>query len=182
MAQILMLQSITRAWNPGEVGRMFEAGRRYSDSPVLGVSLGPVDAAVLSTLVSQGFAVNDTETVTTAPRADSVNEFVRGPAPLGPLSPVIDPATGALINPVTGNAPASGDEFHVFGGLGRIRVRNTGDASETFTLTYYLRDGSTDTATETLAAGYDEDWPINAVGLDHLTWASTGSGASVETY
>lgn len=107
MAQILMLQSITRAWNPGEVGRMFEAGRRYSDSPVLGVSLGPVGAAVLSTLVSQGFAVNDTETVTTAPRADSVNEFVRGPAPLGPLSPAIDPATGALINPVTGGAVTS---------------------------------------------------------------------------
>lgn len=80
---------------------MFEAGRRYSDSPVLGVSLGPVDATVLSTLVSQGFAVNDTSTVTTAPRDDSVNEFVRGPAPLGPLQTTIDPTTGAVINPVT---------------------------------------------------------------------------------
>lgn len=89
---------------------------------------------------------------------------------------------GALIDPATGNTPAAGDEFHVFGGLGRIRVQNTGDSSETFTLTYYLRDGTTDTATETLAAGYDEDWPINALGLDHLTWASTGTGASVETY
>lgn len=81
---------------------MFEAGRRYSDSPVLGVSLGPVDATVLSTLVSQGFAVNDTSTVTTAPRDDSVHEFVRGPAPLGPLQPTIDPTTGALVNPLTG--------------------------------------------------------------------------------
>lgn len=81
---------------------MFEAGRRYSDSPVLGVSLGPVDATVLSTLVSQGFAVNDTSTVTTAPRDDSVHEFVRGPAPLGPLQPTIDPTTGALVDPVTG--------------------------------------------------------------------------------
>jgi len=100
----------------------------------------------------------------------------------GMTMPTIDPATGALVNPVTGNTPAAGDVFHVFGGLGRIRVQNTGDVSETFTLTYYLRDGSTDTATETLAAGYDEDWPINALGLDHLTWASTGTGASVETY
>ena len=44
MAQILMLQSLVRPWRAGEAGRMFEAGRRYSDSPVLGVSLGPVDA------------------------------------------------------------------------------------------------------------------------------------------
>ena len=35
---------------------------------------------------------------------------------------------------------------------------------------------------DSLAAGYDEDWPVNAIGLDHLTWASTGTGASVETY
>lgn len=74
---------------------MFEAGRRYSDSPVLGVSLGPVDATVLSTLVSQGFAVNDTSTVTTAPRDDSVHEFVRRPAELVPLAPSI----GALTVP-----------------------------------------------------------------------------------
>ena len=182
MPQILMLQSVLRAWRAGEAGRMLEAGRRYSDAPAAGVSLGPVDTAVLARLVSDGFARYDATTVSVAGEAVAPGGFVRGGAPLGPLSPVIDTATGALVNPATGNTPAAGDEFHVFGGLGRIRVQNTGDSSETFTLTYYLSDGTTDTATETLAAGYDEDWPINALGLDHLTWASTGTGASVETY
>ncbi len=160
---------------------MLEAGRRYSDAPTAGVSLGPVDTAVLARLVSDGLARYDTAAVSVVGEAVAPGGFVRGGAPLGPARPSLTP-DGALINPATGNTPAAGDEFHVFGGLGRIRVQNTGDVSETFTLTYHFRDGSTDDVSETLTAGYDEDWPVNAIGLDHLTWASTGTGASVETY
>lgn len=95
---------------------------------------------------------------------------------------VIDDDSGALVNPATGNTPATGEVFRLTGGLGRIRVQNTGDSIEDFTLTYHFRDETTEDVTETLTVGYDEDWHINTAKLDHLTWASTGTGTSVETY
>lgn len=62
---------------------MFEAGRRYSDAPVSGVSLGPVDAGVLTRLVADGFARNDTNSVTVSGEPVPPGGFVRGPARLG---------------------------------------------------------------------------------------------------
>ena len=80
---------------------MFEAGRRYSDTPVAGVSLGPVDTAVLARLVSEGFARDDAATVSLTGEPVAPGGFVRGGAPLGPARPALTPA-GTLINPATG--------------------------------------------------------------------------------
>ena len=96
-----MLQSVLRAWRAGEAGRMLEAGRRYSDAPTAGVSLGPVDTAVLARLVSDGFARYDTAAVSVVGEAVAPGGFVRGGAPLGPARPSLTP-DGALIDPATG--------------------------------------------------------------------------------
>ena len=79
---------------------MFEAGRRYSDAPVAGVSLGPVDTAVLARLVSEGFARGDAMTVSLAGETVAPGGFVRGGAPLGPARPALT-TYGTLINPAT---------------------------------------------------------------------------------
>ena len=182
MAQILMLQSIVRPWRAGEAGRMFEAGRRYSDTPVAGVSLGPVDTAVLARLVSEGFARGDAMTVSLAGETVAPGGFVRGGAPLGPARPALTP-DGTLINPATGARPAAGQPFTLLGGaIGglRITVPDTATADETITITGTLRDGTTWTAAGTLAPGDSEDWPINRLGLASLSWASTGPSAYVE--
>lgn len=81
---------------------MLEAGRRYSDAPTAGVSLGPVDTAVLARLVSDGFARYDATTVSVAGEAVAPGGFVRGGAPLGPARPSLTP-DGALVNPATGD-------------------------------------------------------------------------------
>ena len=54
---------------------MLEAGRRYSDAPTAGVSLGPVDTAVLARLVSDGFARYDATTVSVAGEAVAPGGF-----------------------------------------------------------------------------------------------------------
>ena len=106
MSQILMLQSVLRAWRAGEAGRMLEAGRRYSDAPTAGISLGPIDAAVLARLVSDGLARYDTAAVSVVGEAVAPGGFVRGGAPLGPARPSLTP-DGALIDPATGASLAS---------------------------------------------------------------------------
>lgn len=80
---------------------MLEAGRRYSDAPAAGVSLGPVDTAVLARLVSDGLARYDTAAVSVVGEAVAPGGFVRGGAPLGPARPSLTP-DGALIDPATG--------------------------------------------------------------------------------
>ena len=106
---------------------MLEAGRRYSDAPAAGVSLGPVDTAVLARLVSDGFARYDATTVSMAGEPVAPGGFVRGGAPLGPARPALT-AAGALINPATG-LPISGAPLVIAAGTSLIPIGKLAQAA-----------------------------------------------------
>lgn len=139
---------------------MLEAGRRYSDAPTAGVSLGPVDTAVLARLVSDGFARYDATTVSVAGEAVAPGGFVRGGAPLGPARPSLTP-DGALIDPATGGA-AGAIVIVVIGQSngagGQAAVTDAGMSKPLSGAYMYWWDGALRVAKEPANHKLPEDW------------------------
>lgn len=127
---------------------MFEAGRRYSDTPVAGVSLGPVDTAVLARLVSEGFARYDTASVTTVGETTGMGGFVRAGPVVGPAYAAIDPTTGALVNPRVGASLTVPCALNPMMTVWSLRVTSADSAD---TVTVYEMLGGVETSIGTLS-------------------------------